>query len=98
MKQVVSILRGEYNNEARTDCSEAHSKEIEPSLGGVIREGFLEEVRLKLIPKKKSGQEGMEECYREKPGVREDGGLLLRQSIPSLLYLCMFLACLGSYT
>lgn len=54
MKQVVSVLRGEYNNEARTDCSEAHSKEIEPSLGGVIREGFLEEVRLKLIPKKKA--------------------------------------------
>ena len=55
IKPVITVLWGEYNNGASTKYSEAPSRGIEPNLGSAIREGFLEEVRLKLIPKERIG-------------------------------------------
>ena len=55
IKLAITVLWGEYNNGASTEYSEAPSRGIEPIPGGTIREGFLEEVRLKLIPKERIG-------------------------------------------
>lgn len=52
--QVIIVLGGEYNGTS-TEYSEAHSRGIEPSLWGAIREGFLQEVRWKFIPKERRG-------------------------------------------
>ena len=53
MKPKITVLWGEYNNGTSTEHSEMPSRVTEPRLKGAIREGFLEEVRLKLIPKER---------------------------------------------
>lgn len=55
VKPVITVSWGEYNNGASTEYWEAPTGGMEPSLGAAIREGFLEEVRLKLFPKEKIG-------------------------------------------